>query len=291
MINKFMINSLYLYDNTIQLLYHNGIVSCECISTDNRPMHNRIIKLHKGVDNEVKFKVVNPDRKPVPITHLNVIATLTSSDTKEVVLVKQCYVREIERGQFVLVVDESDLFNISPGFYSLGITGQEMFIPGISESFSRDILSTPFYTDTASNSSLVVEVTEQLEKSPIPTNIADSFTTEMSRDLVYTYNFSKPFPANRVKNFRSGLHTLAVYAENFTGKLEVLGSLDQIPPSNNDMWFTVNLKFLNNEVNYVDFTGVDPFSFRANLLWLKIKWYKDPTVLDNGSITKIMLRS
>ena len=49
-----------------KLLYDNNVLAC-CNVTDSRMMNERLIKIHKGVDNEVKFRVFDSDRKRTSI--------------------------------------------------------------------------------------------------------------------------------------------------------------------------------------------------------------------------------
>ena len=49
---------LYLYDTTIDL-----VVSPSSIYVDNKPMNNRILSAHKGVNNEIYFNIRDRDRK------------------------------------------------------------------------------------------------------------------------------------------------------------------------------------------------------------------------------------
>ena len=72
MINSSMLYTLYKYEDWHELLYDNGVITCACNLTDNRPMNERVIKLHKGVNNEVKFRVFDSDRKRTMLNNLRV---------------------------------------------------------------------------------------------------------------------------------------------------------------------------------------------------------------------------
>lgn len=288
-----MIYTLYSYENVIELLYDSGVLSCQCKITDNRPMHNQTVQIYKGVDNQVKFRVFNPDRKLVNIHQLSVFASFINTENKERVLVKQCSVSEESNGVFVLSVLEGDLLNVPTGYYNLVITGQENFIPGISNIEGMEVVSTPFYTNTSGSVTLYAEVKDDAEKAPIETHVATQWRSIPIPNMTNSWNYAGPFPANRVKNYRSSLHTIAIYAENFSGKLEVLGTLDQIPSmdDNDGSWFTVSLRSLHDYAKFDNFTGISPYTFQANILWLKFRWMPDITVPGNGTITQIMLRS
>ncbi|VOH53838.1 hypothetical protein; structural protein [Pseudomonas phage vB_PaeM_MIJ3] len=286
-------HTLYKYDNFVELLYDNGILSCNCKLLDNRPMHSQTIKLYKGVDNQVKFRVYNPDRRLVNIHGLSVFASLINTENKERVLVKQCDIYEQSPGIFVLSILEGDLINVPNGYYTLSIIGQEEFIPGISNIDGLPVISTPFYTNTSSDIQLYAEVRDSLEKAPIDTIVATEWRKVINTDYTFNYYNAGPFPSNRVKNYRSGVHTIAIYAENFTGKFEVYGTLDQIPSLEDEFssWFPINLRSMFDYIQFNNFTGIMPYTFQANVLWLKFRWYPDSTIPNNGEISKVMLRS
>lgn len=98
-----------------------------------------------------------------------------------------------------------------------------------------------------------------------------------------------------------GLHTLAVYLSDFTGRLYIQGTLATDPQE--DDWFNIELQ---NNSAYTEFpivngsptgingdTGVDSFSFEANLVWLRAVVDRSylPTPEDpiHGSISKILV--
>lgn len=253
-------------------------------------MNSREIKLHKGVDNVVRFKVYDMDKKLVSIDDLEVQATFIDLRTRERVLRKDCSILN-NKGILELTVYEDDLINMAPSYYTLAITGKEYDVPqqdGI-------VASTPFYTDTASNINLTVEVVDDIDKTPIPTvEISpDQWLRSdigQSMDPVFTCG---PFPAARLKNYQNGTHTIAIYCDNYSGTFEAFGTLEQSPPSDISLYFPLNLTALKTELTFDAFTGVDAYTFQANILWIMFKHKPDPTVpsTEQGSITNLQLRS
>lgn len=283
-----MITKLYLYDTTIDLLYDNGTMTCVCNQTDSRPMNERLVKLHKGMDNEVHFRIMNSDRKKVGIEHLRVVASLVNVDNRERVMQKYC-TNDPQKGMATLNIDEGDLVNIASGHYDLVISGEQYTYPET----SGYVRNKPFYTDTASNIQLKAEVIPTADDTPLPTDeVVTGEWMQESISATETVFTSSAFMANRIKNHTRGTHTIAIFGNNFTGKVEVLGSLDHTPPSSPDKYFPVSVIPFNNEILYTEFTGVDPFVFSANVMWLKFRYWPDNTALDaGGEITKIQLRS
>lgn len=283
-----MLYDLYKYDEWHYLLYDNGVLTCDCNLTDNRNMNQRLVKLHKGVNNEVKFRVFDSDRKRTRIDNLRITITLINTENREVSFTTTAK-HSPERGVFVVHFFEGDLVNMNPGFYDFIVTGEEWAIP----EQPGDIRSTPFYTDTAANMLMKAEITQQGEKLPTPTieiysknpktGISDWIASNETVDDVYTRIYhSSPIPANRLRNHKAGTHSFALTCENFTGRFEVRGSLEHIPPSEAHDYFPLNLTAFRTSIDYGEwnpttgtrdpFTGIDPFTFEANIVWLMFVW-------------------
>jgi hypothetical protein len=254
-------------------------------------MLSRAIKLHKGVDNVVKFKVFDMDKKLVDIQDLEVQAAFIDTVTRERVLRKECTITN-SKGILELTIYEDDLTNMAPSFYTLAITGKEYDVPqqdGI-------VASTPFYTDTAANINLTVEVVDNIDKTPIPT--VEILSKDwlrgdghMSQDPIFTCG---PFPAARLKNYQNGTHTIAIYADDYTGTFEAFGTLELTPPADISYYFPLNLTDLKTELTYDHFTGIDAYTFQANILWIMFRYQPDPTLFlsgEQGEITKLQLRT
>ena len=283
-----MFYDLYTYDTTIPLLYDNrGITSC---FLDNRPMNSSKIKIHKGVDNLVKFKVYDADKKVTSVDNMRVSAALIDSQNSERVFKTYCKISN-KKGGIELLVKEDDLVNIPAGFYKLVLTGEEWAIPE-TEGY---VVSTPFYTDPSSNINLSVEVLDTADKAPIPTiEILPKhwFLSTSTADNNPEY-ITQAFPANRLKNSKSGTHTIAIYMTDFIGEFEVYGTLDSTPSNNLEDYFPLDITGMNSTIVYNGYCGIDAYCFQANVMWLKFRFKHDPMLgeEEKGTIDKLLLRS
>ena len=309
---------LYRYENWHDLLYDNGGITCADNLTDNRPMNRRLVKIHKGVDNLIKFRVFNSDRKRAKIDHLKIKGTLINKENRERVLTVSG-VMECTRGIFNITVREGELIDIASGFYDFVITGEEDFIPDV----VGETVSTPFFTDTTSNIRLEAEVTDSVEKAPVPTTEIIDWSMETTEvNGVYTrLYYSHPIPANRLRNLKNGTHTFTVQAENFRGLFQACGTLEHIPPAPSDRrkFFPLNITDYDEFATYGDydeqgflqpFHGIDAWSIQSNVLWIVFYWVAtddkgnphpaqlDPPqlILENGEIVlneldRVQLRS
>lgn len=283
-----IVHDLYTYDTTVQLLYDNGRIS-SCF-LDNRPMESRIIKVHKGVDNVIKFKVFDADKKVISIDHLRVAAILIDCQSSERVFKTYCKITN-KKGQLELAIKEDDLINIPAGFYKLVLTGEEWAIPE-TEGY---VISTPFYTDPSSNINMNIQVVDNVDKTPIPTLevTPKQWFLSISKDNVTPEYVTQAFPANRMKNSKNGSHTIAIHMTNFTGEFQAYGTLDSTPSLNLVDYFPLDLTSHKSIITYNGYTGIDAYHFQANVMWLKFRYKNDPMldVSEIGAIDKLQIRS
>ena len=81
-------------------------------------------------------------------------------------------------------------------------------------------------------------------------------------------------PGDSYYGYTDGVHTVAVFGDNLSGRITVQGTLATTPTE--DDWFDILLQGLPYK-DYTAFTGVEGFTFVANLVYLRAKL--DRTVL------------
>jgi len=75
-------------------------------------------------------------------------------------------------------------------------------------------------------------------------------------------------PGDSYYGYTDGVHTVAVYGNNLKGRIKIQGTLATTPTE--DDWFDILLAGLPYK-DYDGFTGVDGFTFVANLVYLRAK--------------------
>ena len=75
-------------------------------------------------------------------------------------------------------------------------------------------------------------------------------------------------PGDSYYGYKDGVHTVAVYGNNLKGRIKIQGTLATTPTE--DDWFDILLAGLPYK-DYDNFTGVDGFTFVANLVYLRAK--------------------
>lgn len=73
-------------------------------------------------------------------------------------------------------------------------------------------------------------------------------------------------PGDSYYGYTDGIHTVAVYGQNFSGRIKIQGTLAKDPT--NDDWFDILLSGIPYK-DYTSFTGVEGFTFTANLVYLR----------------------
>ena len=278
-----MIVDTYLYNTCIDILKVDQRLYCRKI---NRAMNTHNIKIHKGVDNTIHFRVRDTDLKSVSVSDMTVLAKIYNRENNEKVLEKYLKIGD-KCGWLALELYEGELVNVQAGHYKLVLL-QENY-----EDTSVDYYSqTPFYTDQINNIDFDVTITEQGLATPelsIEIN-SGNITSNYSIGEPVSY-YTSALPCNAIKNHLNSVHTFAIYLDNFTGKIELYGTLDFSPPTTLSQYFPVVFNQDLHYVEYDNYTGIDAFSFEANLTWVKFKIIDLTDPADQGSFQKILWRS
>lgn len=284
------IHKIYAYDN-IRHLTVIGDTFCYC--KDNGPMHSSLLKAHKGVDNKMLFRALGPDRRPFDIscTH-QVYARVTNPENNAVVLEKLCKLGPA-KGIINLMLDGGDLAQIAPGIYNIAIIRTEQFVHNQPDYY----VEKPMFSDMDGNISMQIEVTEQAYKAPRPSVVI------LEKDWVHDREvplmgqmrpcfYTDRIPGSRVLNHINGVHSFSTYTENFTGVLEIWGTLEETPDPylRSTRWFKIAPSSMSGDIEFYTHTGTQAWTFAANFMWLKFRYFPSQDVLDPGKIVKLIVR-
>lgn len=278
---------LYRYENRVDLLFVDNVIR-NCVRLENTPMNRQQnIKLHKGVDNQIRFRVMNLDRKPVSVDHLSIRARLVNKENGERVFDRFANLAS-KKGDFSLPIYEGDLINIAPGYYDLIVTGEEPFVPQLA---IGENMQTPFYVDGAHNIVASVEVIASADPTPWPSTVLgpNNWTIRSEPGFPLSY-YSSAIPGSRLKNHLNAVHTFAAYTTGFTGTLQVRATLELQPPDNPNVFFPVDITTGTNIIQFENYTGVTAHTFEANYMWLIFVYTKNPSIIDNGTLDKVVIR-
>lgn len=287
------IHNLYSYDHIHQLLFvDDGQI---CFMKDNAPMVNNDITIHKGVDNRVVFRVLGPDRSPVNMCQYQLMARVNDTSNGTIVLEKPVSQGSV-KGTLFLELDSGDITDIHAGTYGLVIIATQPFVTGQHELGAT--IERPLFIDQYSNVSMILNITDQALHDPVPSVVlCESDWTGDSFFPVYgppSFGFySKAIAGGRVLNHRSSIHTFSTYTENFTGVLELYGTLDETPTAYLDStrWFKIYPSTMSQDIIFTEYTGTQAWAFQCNAMWLKFRYFPSTQVPDPGKMKKIIFRA
>lgn len=120
--------------------------------------------------------------------------------------------------------------------------------------------------------------------------MARKTTTLMPNSGVELNVTGDPVPGDSYYGYTDGIHTVAIYGQNLSGRVKIQGTL-ATTPSDED-WFDILLTGMP-YIDYTSFTGVEGFTFIANLVYLRAILDRDALGITDvstaGYIDKIYL--
>ena len=95
-----MINyNVFQYNREIEVVCVDGDNTATMTTyLGNMPMYDATHKLHKGIDNTLRFKIKDTDRKPIDLTNKTVIWKMYDRESRENVLFRYPVVTNAAKG-------------------------------------------------------------------------------------------------------------------------------------------------------------------------------------------------
>jgi len=252
----------YLVDNKITIIANDaGLI------TEYRPVYQRHIKVYKGIDNVLQFKVLNHDQKPVDITAQTPKLVVFDAN-KQMVIERDCTVTDdgstTTRGNCKVTITENDLLNLDTQFLSYNV----YLVDGNSD-------KTLTYTNTHFGSDGVMHLEDNAFPGPIATYNISTFTE------VNEIWYSESIDAQPGINGNEALHTAAIYTDSYIGNVTVQGTLEnQVTNATN--WADLStLTFTGSE------TEPKPINFNGVFSHLRVSASANPA----DKVTKILVRN
>ena len=252
----------YLVDNKITIIANDaGLI------TEYRPVYQRHIKVYKGIDNVLQFKVLNHDQKPVDIT-AKTPKFIVFDQNKQMVIERDCTVTDdgstTTRGNCKVTVSENDLLNLDTQFLSYNIY--------LVDSNSEKTLT---YTDTHFGSDGVIHLEDTAFPGPLKSAEVKVFTE------VNEIWYSESIDSQPAINGNEALHTSAVYTASYSGDVVVQATLDNQVTESTQWADVATLTFAGTE------TEPKPVNFNGVFSHLRFKADANPA----DKITKILVRN
>lgn len=259
---------LFLYEDIIDIVVHS-----DGIYVDNRPMNNKKLIAHKGINNEILFNIRDRDRKLQNVFSDVLMATLINPSTK-----RRVFYRLLEHtsdvGKVKLTLENSDLQSVDAGIYTMYVSRTD-----------QDGIEHPVFTNQNNAVKFDIEITDQLGMEPVETQVGNTFTQTASVDAGDSANIfvSSAFSGNQDRNFQTALHTIAIYPDAYTGNITVQGSCVEGTPENDDAsidWFDLETLTLTSESNIIN------KNYQVNSNWIRL--IHTPS---SGNISQVHIRN
>lgn len=298
--------------------------------TNNMPLQNSKIKVYKGANIPLDFNIFDADGKPLVMTSTNTHLDLKVYDThtQRIVFVKRLepvvetsvtktdtagaltpsarsnnYKRTIYR----TIVQIADIIDLPAGTnYRWVVMEQDTmnntgyFYSGLDHMVEGEL-------EITNNAAPQVELSIELPDSTTWTNTTrpDNMDSAIvgDNDNVYAQGWqmftSSAIPGDAQLNIINGLHTIAFYANQFSGVVQVQACLEAEVPDTQSQhrWFNVPLS--NGQVNttFMNHSGVEAINFVGNFIWLRVVVYQHKiriegtdTFINSGKLTKVLVR-
>lgn len=235
-----------------------------------RPVYSRQLKVYKGIDNTIQFRLLNADQKPVEISADMVFVVFDES--KNMIINKLATVTDDSsvstRGMFEVTITDNELLNVKQQYLSYNVYK------------SDNGVSTVTYSSRSFESAGVIYVDGNAYPGPRSSTVVTDFYN-ISDYWVAGSDDTDKIGAQPGLNGNEALHTVAVYSDGYIGDIEVQVTLDnQITGINN--WSTVGtLTLTGNETEPV------PFNFNGVVSFVRFKLNNDPA----STLTKILIRN
>ena len=267
-----MINfNLYQYNREIEVVVldeDNNATMTQYLG--NMPMYDTTHKLHKGIDNTLRFKFRDTDRKSIDLTDKTVIWKMYDRESRENVLFKYLTVTNHLKGMATLSIPTSDTILLPEGFYQFAMYTVEDGVEQI------------IYTDTNDNAHGVLEVLDDVYPEFSDSQSTSTFYDDGTRMISTVFDGA----GDTIKS--KSIHTFAVYYTGFTGILKIEGDLSEQASSSDADWFDLTPRLMYDpNITINNETGVQGYVIQANVNWLRVTYPNTAT----GTVDKILVRN
>lgn len=234
----------YYYKNEIDVQFHFDT----SLKQRNQILYQRPIKIYKGIDNQVQFNIKNADQQPVNITGFDLTFNMLSDNEGALIMSTPMTITNANVGTTTVTISELDLLDCDQEFYFYSLIATEQNTGTQHIIYSNN--------DYGARGEIILNGGHYPMFKPsvhvqIPTNSAGSTITSVVTGDTPTRQ-------------RSINHTVQINFNNFTGNIDVEGTLDPISPNGgfgantSVSWATISsLSYVDQvEPDYVNWTGL-----------------------------------
>ena len=255
----------YLVKNIITL-----VADVAGFNTEYRPVYSKQLKIYKGIDNALEFRLLNADQKPVDITAYTP-KFVAFDENNVMVLEKDGTVLDdgstVTRGKFTVTITENDLLNVKQQYLKYNTYMQE-----------ADGTKVLTYSHSNFDNDASIFVDGRVFPGPLASYTVNTFQRESIESSIW---YSESVDAQPGINGNEALHTAAVYTNAYEGNIFVQATLDNAVTGGTQWADVATLTFDGTETEPV------PVNFNGVFSHLRFKANADPST----AINKILVRN
>jgi hypothetical protein len=242
------LGSVYLYPNRLDV-YTNFD---EWIVERNRKVYQRNLKVYRGVDNRIEFRVKTSDQKAVNITNRTLVFRLISRETQELLIKKDCVTLDADIGRTYVDLSRQELLNIEPALYQYALSYE---IRNRQGDYYTVVESRPVYVDSQYGVNATVEILGGVDGEVQLSQTVKEFIRYNKLDLdPEEYFISGLFDANAQLVTPQSLHTFQLFFTEFSGRVILQASLDQ--SANPQNWTDIASRdYVEADIEYLNVQG------------------------------------
>lgn len=244
--------------------------------TEYRPVYEKNLKVYKGIDNTLQFRLYNADQKAVDISDL----------TPYFVAYDEVKSRVLEKIGTSLQTNDSTVFT-NKGLFKINLLAADV------QDIDNQYLTYSIYFKNAQNENVLtytnshfdganyIKILDSVYPDPRASKVVTVFTENVVIGQNSTEWFSESIYADPELNNNDALHSIGFYTNGYTGNIVIQGTLEnQIDEFSN--WV---------DIETVEFTGSETTPICKNVngvfTYLRFVTSADPS----STVEKILIRN
>lgn len=250
----------------------------------NLPMNSNDFRVFKDVQNTIEFIVRNTDRKPINMMGREATITMYDQRNSQMLWTSSLKVMNEAKGICQLVITPDVMSDWYLAHYSYSVTVKNM-----------DGSVHMLYVDQNETQRGFFELCQGPSFDPLRSLeiLGENLhPVQQGADDELHYLFSSALPGTLQRNNFTGLHTAAIFFDNYSGEMLVQGSVEQGTPSEGD-WYDIETR------TYDHKTGPDSLNIEANLFWVRFRFLNRYNEVDGypvldanrGKVAKLVFRN
>ena len=245
------------------------VVNDSGFTTEYRPVYTRNLKVYRGIDNKLEFKILNADQKPISLTS-KTVKLLAFDETNNQILSETGSNHSTIKGLTTITVSENDLLSVKDQFLKYAVH--------VEDANQNKIIT---YSNVHFENAGVMQVSSSAYPGPKDSKNVTTFSEDDGiagvDDSVWN---SESISAEPGINGNEAVHTAAIYSDSYVGDVTVQVTLDNAIGASTP-WADVATVSMNNE------TAPVPVNFTGVFNYVRFQTSADPA----DKITKVLVRN